>query len=188
MSGRGPGGIGGKVWKKITTNLKEVAEARSRLPPEFLPTKLASGRWKPPKYSRRQIAHLRKRFIIAGEPWPYEVPHKTVHWNIPFKGRISERKKEDKMALIERSMKAMPDLIIAYRKERLNPNRLRNPSRTDDSGKSLMYRPVEVRERTAIEEKEFVSDVKKLSRLTESLKKATIDDPSKDEKLDKPEK
>lgn len=97
-------------------NLDEVLAARARLPAVFKPQKTDRG-WRMPKYSARARARLRKQTIMAGKPWPYDIPKKEVVKEVMFKGRRRDMVRVHRKAQIERCMKRMPKLIEEYRKE-----------------------------------------------------------------------
>ena len=100
----------------IIKNMDEIIAARARLPHAFRPQKTENG-WRMPKYSARAIARLRKKTIMAGKPWPYDIPKKEVEYRVPFKGRKRDLQRAQRKAQIERCMARMPKMIEQYRKE-----------------------------------------------------------------------
>ena len=114
------------VPRRIVVNLKEVVEAKRRVPALFKPV-IRNGKYiRGPKYTARQVSYMRKRFLMAGVPWPYEVPKKEVHFNIPFKGTKLERAKPARQRMIEQNMRNMPKWIAEYREElKTRPRKVR---------------------------------------------------------------
>ncbi|KAA8494441.1 hypothetical protein FVE85_2682 [Porphyridium purpureum] len=111
--------VNGRVIpRKVTVNREEVEAAIARLPPEFKRTKLPSGKWLRAKWSKLKISRLRRKFERLGKEWPWHVPKKIVHYNVPLKGTIQERTREARLKLIEENMRKMPQWIAEYRAER----------------------------------------------------------------------
>eukprot|EP00184_Porphyridium_aerugineum_P002677 CAMPEP_0184696906 /NCGR_PEP_ID=MMETSP0313-20130426/4063_1 /TAXON_ID=2792 /ORGANISM="Porphyridium aerugineum, Strain SAG 1380-2" /LENGTH=177 /DNA_ID=CAMNT_0027155633 /DNA_START=185 /DNA_END=715 /DNA_ORIENTATION=+ len=155
---------GQRIPRVVVLNAKEIAEAKARLPPEFQP-RYVNGRFRRPLYSRRQIAMMRKKFILAGKEWPYEVPHKILHYNFLFRGTKAQRQREDKVAMIETKMRQMPQLIEEYRKEQ----RARVKKRSKHGYDPLTRKPTGLRELTKSEQEEKQQDFIKLREYFRNL-------------------
>eukprot|EP00168_Porphyra_purpurea_P008552 TRINITY_DN20853_c0_g1_i1.p3 TRINITY_DN20853_c0_g1~~TRINITY_DN20853_c0_g1_i1.p3 ORF type:complete len:162 (+),score=50.46 TRINITY_DN20853_c0_g1_i1:139-624(+) len=103
--------------RRRTVNEAAVAAARAALPASFRPTwDEAAGRWRRPALSARRIAMLRSAAVAAGRPWPWDVPHRVVVSDAPFKGHMRERRWAERQAEIARSMARMPAAVAAFRK------------------------------------------------------------------------
>ncbi|GJQ08322.1 hypothetical protein GpartN1_g113.t1 [Galdieria partita] len=98
-------------------NLDEIKAAQERLPWEFRPREVG-GKLEDPLVPESKIRELREQTIQAGLQWPFEIPEKKIVVNIPFKGRLRERKAPERKAEIEENLKQMPKLIENYRKNR----------------------------------------------------------------------
>lgn len=98
-------------------NLAEVVAARAARPAVMRPQKVGNN-WHMPKMSALAIARRRKKYIKAGKPWPWDIPHKIVEKRIPFKGHQRDLRALEKKKEIERCMARMPALVEEYRRNR----------------------------------------------------------------------
>ncbi|EME31788.1 hypothetical protein Gasu2_44910 [Galdieria sulphuraria] len=106
-----------KVPRISILNLDEIKAAQERLPWEFRRREV-DGKLVDPPVPERKIRELREQTIQAGLQWPFEIPEKKIVVNVPFKGRLRERKAPERKAEIEENLKQMPKLIENYRKNR----------------------------------------------------------------------
>jgi len=103
--------------RRRTVNESAVAAARAALPASFRPSWDAdAGRWRRPAISARRIAALRSAALAAGRPWEWDVPHRVVVSDAPFKGHMRERRWAERQEEIARSMERMPAAVAAFRK------------------------------------------------------------------------
>lgn len=98
-------------------NLAEVAAAKARRPQVFRPTQV-NGNWRMAKWSALAIARARKKAILNGQHWAWDIPDKVVEKKVPFKGRKRYLEKLDRAEEIKRCMSRMPAMIEEYRKGR----------------------------------------------------------------------
>lgn len=85
---------------------------------------LVEGVWRKPKLSARRIARIRKECLRYGTingvqaQWNPEWDKPKKSWiPRPPKGHADERALADRIALIDKNMKAMPKMIVETRKE-----------------------------------------------------------------------
>jgi len=87
------------------------------------PTKAANGKWHRPKWSARRVAAYRKQALLAQDPtWNEEAirtargrsPVREPHFK-PFKGRVSDRKRIDRLESIEKKLKEIPKIEKAHK-------------------------------------------------------------------------
>lgn len=95
-------------------NLAEVIAAKAARPAVMKPQKV-DGKWRKPKMSARDIARKRKECIMQGREWKWDIPHKIVEKAVPFKGKLRDLRRKEKLVEIERCMKRMPKLVAEYR-------------------------------------------------------------------------
>ncbi|GAB0489188.1 hypothetical protein MMPV_000405 [Pyropia vietnamensis] len=102
--------------RRRTVNEAAVRAARAALPPEFRPSwDETTRRWRRPLFSARRIAALRATTLAAGKEWKWDVPHRVVESDAPFKGHIRERRWAERQAEIGAAMARMPAAIAAFR-------------------------------------------------------------------------
>lgn len=103
--------------RRRTINEAAVKAARAALPAPFRPTwDEAAGRWRRPVMPARRIAALRAATVARGEPWRWDVPHRVVVSDNPFKGHARERRWAARQEEIGAAMARMPALVAAFRK------------------------------------------------------------------------
>lgn len=96
-------------------NLAEVVAAKAARPEVMKPQKV-NGRWHSAKMTGKAIATLRKKHIMSGKEWKWDIPHKIVEKKVEFKGKKRDLHKVEKQAEIKKCMERMPQLIADYRK------------------------------------------------------------------------
>lgn len=101
----------------VIKNLAEVAAARAARPAVFRPEKVGD-RWRMPRWSAMAIAREKKRVLISGGTWKWDIPPKVVEKRMPFKGHKRDARKVERAAEIARCMARMPRLVEEYRKGR----------------------------------------------------------------------
>lgn len=89
------------------------------VPAAFRPSRAAfkRGGWLRPEKSRRQLADLRKRTILAGGVWEHDRPLRPVV-EVRRKGHKHERGRAEREAKIAKAMEEMPARVEEYRKKR----------------------------------------------------------------------
>lgn len=98
-------------------NLAEVIAARAARP-DVMKANLVDGKWRKARWSGRKIAWERKKTLMAGLKWEWDIPRKIVEKKIPFKGKKRDQVRLDRAERIRRAMKKMPKLIAEYRASR----------------------------------------------------------------------
>jgi len=102
-------------WIAASAEWKKAMSAFTKaLPPEF--SRRVAGRWQRPKLSGLQKAILRKRTLLAGEPWLYDPPKKPLR-PVHMKGHRRIVLKQERAKKIEENMKTMPEKIEQYYKD-----------------------------------------------------------------------
>lgn len=102
--------------RRRTVNEAAVRAARAARPPEFRPSwDEEARRWRRPLVSARRIAALRAATLAAGKEWRWDVPHRVVVSDAPFKGHLRERRWAERQAEIGAAMARMPAAVAAFR-------------------------------------------------------------------------
>lgn len=114
-------------------NLAEVLAAKAARPDVMKP-QFVNGKWRQAKMSALAIARLRKKYLMAGKEWKWDIPKKIVEKRVPFKGKLRDLRKQEKEIEIQRCMARMPKLIEEYRireRERRRQKKIANMSGLD---------------------------------------------------------
>ena len=90
----------------------------------FAPIK-SKGKYSRPAISGRYQAMLRKEFIMANVPWPFEKPEKSNPRNKKPKGHKAEQLKIIRLEKIKKSLTTTDESMLKYRQDRLNNRKLR---------------------------------------------------------------
>lgn len=117
--------------------MAEVLAARAARPDVMKPQKV-NGRWRNAAISAKNIARIRKEYLMSGREWKWDIPHKIVERRVPFKGKKRDLRREEKKVEIARCMDRMPKMIEEYR-ERERKRRRERRKVGLDSIEKLMF-------------------------------------------------